>query len=172
MAMTVPDDVVPIITPAIRNRIAQLLEEAFKLASLADCSDVLEGSIDKLTAKYFQEGGSPRDLDDMPDNSDPPSMSILTTDLPSPRSLLESGGQSRAVGRNVKKTRGIPVSELVEADNYTARGNPVSRYKGVSYSGMVRRPWVARYKGRRLGCYKDEVSAAQAYERARSRKRG
>lgn len=168
MAMTVPDDVVPIITPAIRSRITQLLEEAFKLASLADCSDVLESGIDELTAKYFQDGGEPRDIDDMPDNSDPPGMSLLTTDLHTPRSLLASGTPSRAVGRNVRRQR-APLRDRVQADHYTPRGDPASKYRGVSYSGVMRKPWVARFRGKRLGCFKDEVKAAEAYEAARAR---
>ena len=176
MPKTFPDDVMGIVMPAIQGRISELLEDAFKLAAFVDSSEVLEKSIDSLTARYFHQEG---DLDSILDGEDESSegKSLLDRVIESPP-LADSEAPT---GRFKKKIfvdgrprdnddSPVPMRQ-VKAQKYSKKGRPVSIYTGVSFSGGTRRPWVARFQNTRLGLFKTEEAAAESYESARRKDR-
>jgi len=171
MSKTLPDDVVKLVMPAIHERINQLLEEAFKLAAFVDSTDVLERSIDSLTARYFQQEAGSISLSD---DSDTLAKSLLEIDgaippVPFTRPVITKRRHTGKAhfGEENEDNEERPLYELVKAHKYSPTGRPISQYRGVSFSGNVSKPWLARFQESRLGLYKTEEEAAEVYEATR-----
>jgi len=165
MSKTVPDDVLGIAKPALDKRVEELIESAFKLAKFAECTDVLEKAIDRCTTVYFQNDPNPIDqirkdvqreiaLEGLKRTFGPPT---------NPQNLVTG----RSLPPAPKLPRRVPIKEVVRASSFSQNGRPLSRYKGVSYSGSRDHPWVARYKTARCGVFNTEEEAAREYDRIR-----
>jgi len=185
MAYTMPDDVLEIAKPALQKRVEQLIDEAFKLAQYAKCSEMLEGVIDACSSKYFGEGipqyGSQQEGQESGDEQAPAfqrvGRNIVVRDAPgaAPMKVVDP-----VPGRNANRVAVQPgqrcyapsarPGNLVPASKYSSIGRPVSKYQGVSYSGCVREPWLVRCGNERVGRYSDEETAARAYDEALARR--
>lgn len=151
--------------PSIKEKIHKLLKDAFEMALLINDKKILEDTIDSLSGSYadmFAEGATENDdpLEGTPEYS-------KTSDGVDPRKKVGIG-VSLVTGKYLH-TKSKRPGGLIKADSYSPIGVPMSRYKGVSYSGSLNLPWVARYSEVRLGSYKTEEEAAKEYDKERIR---
>jgi hypothetical protein len=172
MTKTVTDDVLELMKPAINQRILELVNEVFKLAQFAGSIDYLEKAIDECTSKYFGDTSHDITLIDSPLEevsdqltADPARVgkNIVARPLCMPQQPVQVFKKIRNRSQN-----GIDLSRSpgtkVRAEQYSNVGTPISKYIGVSYSGSINKPWVVRYRNKRVGTFANELQAAKLYD--------
>lgn len=171
MDTVIPEDVLELARPAIGKRVGELIEGAFKLAQYGGCPEILERAIDECSTRYFGDvqNHSPSMVEMMPSVPSTPGKNIVRTGALPTSPVLITGANKNRYGRKDGKPGYYSPHERVPAASYTELGRPVSRFHGVSYSGRISVPWVARYSGKVIARCTDEEEAARAYDLALTR---